>query len=30
MMVTHDPHAAARASRVLYLNKGKLGTEPEE
>ena len=30
MMVTHDPHAAARASRTLYLNKGKLATEPEE
>ena len=30
IMVTHDPHAAARASRTLYLNKGKLSTEPEE
>ena len=30
MMVTHDPHAAARASRTLYLDKGKLATEPEE
>ncbi len=30
MMVTHDPHAAVRASRTLYLNKGKLATEPEE
>ena len=30
MMVTHDPHAAARASRILYLNKGRLTTEPEE
>jgi putative ABC transport system ATP-binding protein len=30
MMVTHDPHAAARASRVLFLNKGRLSTEPEE
>ncbi len=30
MMVTHDPHAAVRASRTLYLNKGRLGTEPEE
>jgi len=28
VMVTHDPHAAARASRILYLDKGKLGTEP--
>jgi len=24
MMVTHDPLAAARASRVLHLDKGKL------
>ena len=30
MMVTHDPHAAARASRTVYLNKGRLATEPEE
>ena len=30
IMVTHDIHAAARASRTLYLNKGKLGTELEE
>ncbi len=30
VMVTHDIHAAARASRTLYLNKGKLTTEPEE
>ena len=30
VMVTHDIHAAARASRTLYLNKGKLGTELEE
>jgi len=28
VMVTHDPHAAARASRILYLNKGKLSEEP--
>jgi len=28
-MVTHDIHAAARASRTLYLNKGQLSTEPE-
>jgi putative ABC transport system ATP-binding protein len=27
VMVTHDPHASARASRVLYLNKGQLSTE---
>jgi len=30
VMVTHDIHAAARASRTLYLNKGQLATEPEE
>ena len=30
LSVTHDIHAAARASRTLYLNKGKLGTELEE
>lgn len=29
VMVTHDPHAAARAKRTLYLNDGLLGTEPE-
>jgi len=28
IMVTHDPHAAARASRRLYLDKGQLSTEP--
>jgi putative ABC transport system ATP-binding protein len=28
VMVTHDPHAAARASRTLYLDKGRLSTEP--
>jgi putative ABC transport system ATP-binding protein len=28
VMVTHDPHAAARATRVLYLDKGVLATEP--
>jgi len=27
LMVTHDPHAAARARRVLYLDKGQLSTE---
>jgi putative ABC transport system ATP-binding protein len=27
VMVTHDPHAAARASRVLHLEKGELVTE---
>jgi predicted ABC-type transport system involved in lysophospholipase L1 biosynthesis ATPase subunit len=26
-MVTHDPHAAARAKRVLYLDKGVLTSE---
>jgi putative ABC transport system ATP-binding protein len=30
IMVTHDLHAAARASRTLYLNKGRLSTEPED
>ncbi|MFC1795484.1 ABC transporter ATP-binding protein [Pseudomonadota bacterium] len=30
VMVTHDIHAAARASRTLYLNKGALTTESEE
>jgi putative ABC transport system ATP-binding protein len=30
IMVTHDNHAADRASRTLYLNKGRLSTEPEE
>jgi putative ABC transport system ATP-binding protein len=27
LMVTHDPHASARASRVVYLNKGQLSAE---
>ena len=27
VMVTHDPHAAERASRVLYLDKGVLQAE---
>ena len=30
VMVTHDMHAAARASRTLHLNKGRLTTEAEE
>jgi putative ABC transport system ATP-binding protein len=30
VMVTHDPHAAARARRILYLDKGQLSTEPLE
>ncbi len=29
IMVTHDPHAAARAQRTVYLNKGRLMTEDE-
>jgi putative ABC transport system ATP-binding protein len=29
IMVTHDPHAAARASRTVYLEKGNLVAEPE-
>jgi putative ABC transport system ATP-binding protein len=28
IMVTHDPHASARASRTVYLNKGQLSSEP--
>ncbi|HEX9723962.1 MAG TPA: ABC transporter ATP-binding protein [Vicinamibacteria bacterium] len=28
IMVTHDPHAASRASRRLYQDKGQLSTEP--
>jgi putative ABC transport system ATP-binding protein len=28
IMVTHDPHASARASRTVYLNKGQLSREP--
>jgi putative ABC transport system ATP-binding protein len=27
VMVTHDPHAAARAKRTLHLDKGELVTE---
>jgi putative ABC transport system ATP-binding protein len=27
IMVTHDPHAAARAKHTLHLNKGQLGIE---
>ncbi len=27
IMVTHDPHAAARAKHTLHLNKGQLGVE---
>jgi len=29
VMVTHDIHAAARASRTLYLDKGQLSTAPQ-
>ena len=30
VMVTHDPHASARASRIVYLNKGQLfATSPQ-
>ena len=28
VMVTHDPHASARAVRTVYLNKGQLSNEP--
>jgi putative ABC transport system ATP-binding protein len=27
-MVTHDPHASARASRTVYLDKGQLSDQP--
>src|SRR4051794_31816172 len=31
VMVTHDPHASARATRTVYLNKGQLfGDKPED
>jgi len=30
IMVTHDPHASARASRTVYLNKGRLSLNREE
>ncbi len=30
IMVTHDPHASARASRTVYLDKGQLFTERPE
>lgn len=30
IMVTHDPHASHRASRVVYLNKGQLYAENPE
>lgn len=28
IMVTHDPHASARAARTVYLDKGQLSGEP--
>ncbi len=28
IMVTHDPHASARASRTVYLEKGQLSNQP--
>ena len=28
LMVTHDPHASARASRVVHLDKGQLASTP--
>ena len=28
VMVTHDPHASARASRTVHLDKGQLSNEP--
>jgi len=30
IMVTHDPHASARASRTVHLDKGQLSTEAPE
>ena len=30
IMVTHDPHASARATRTVYLNKGRLVAEKPE
>lgn len=30
LMVTHDPHASARASRIVYLDKGRLSTSRPE
>jgi len=30
IMVTHDPHASARASHTVYLNKGQLSPEKPE
>lgn len=30
IMVTHDPHASARAGRVVYLDKGRLSDTPAD
>ncbi|HUD83421.1 MAG TPA: ABC transporter ATP-binding protein [Candidatus Saccharimonadales bacterium] len=30
VMVTHDPHASARATRTVYLNKGQLTLQPQD
>jgi putative ABC transport system ATP-binding protein len=30
IMVTHDPHASARATRTIYLNKGQLSSQKPE
>jgi len=30
VMVTHDPHASARATRTVHLNKGQLSAQPAE
>lgn len=30
VMVTHDPHASARATRIVYLDKGQLSTTKPE
>jgi putative ABC transport system ATP-binding protein len=30
IMVTHDPHASARATRIVYLDKGQLSTTKPE
>lgn len=30
IMVTHDPHASARATRTVYLNKGRLSRDKPE
>jgi putative ABC transport system ATP-binding protein len=30
IMVTHDPHASARASKIVYLDKGRLTAEKPE